>query len=160
MLKYLYSNVTLLEVPEEISLCISISGCPFRCSGCHSPELWEDQGINLTYQELGKLIETNEGISCVCFMGGNNDIKAIYFLCKYVKINYPNLKTCWYSGAAYTNDAVMHSSTALEYLDYIKEGPYIEELGGLASPTTNQKFYKIDKQTNELIDITYKFQNK
>jgi len=37
-LKYTGYAVTLAEVPEEISLTITISNCAFRCHGCHSPE--------------------------------------------------------------------------------------------------------------------------
>ena len=37
----------------------------------------------------------------------------------------------------------------------IKLGPYIEELGPLNSKTTNQRFYKIEK--NKLVDITNLF---
>ena len=31
----------------------------------------------------------------------------------------------------------------LENIDYIKFGPYIEELGGLNKETTNQRFYEV-----------------
>ena len=33
-------------------------------------------------------------------------------------------------------------------MDYIKLGPYIEALGGLKSPTTNQALYRIDSDGN------------
>ena len=47
----------------------------------------------------------------------------------------------------------------LHHFDYIKMGPYIEELGPLTSRTTNQRLYEIKHkpQDNELIDITHKF---
>ena len=34
-------QVVLQEVPGEISLCFSISGCDKHCEGCHSPFLWK-----------------------------------------------------------------------------------------------------------------------
>lgn len=43
-LKYVESAVTLEEVPNEISLTISISNCQFRCHSCHSAYLQQDIG--------------------------------------------------------------------------------------------------------------------
>ena len=52
----------------------------------------------------------------------------------------------------------------MNVLDYIKVGPYKEELGGLDSPNTNQRFYKITtSDSSSLInikDITLKFRKK
>ena len=55
-MKYLDYAVTFSEFPDEISLCINISNCPFHCPGCHSPELWKDKGIELSQRKLEKLI--------------------------------------------------------------------------------------------------------
>lgn len=152
MLKYLYVTEAFQEVPDEISLCISISGCPCRCEGCHSPELWEDKGTPLTYRELEKLIEQHPGITCVCFMGGDAEPSLVYGLAKYVKTNH-KLKTCWYSG----KDLQLPKLQLLVF-DFIKCGPYKKELGGLTSETTNQVFYKVT--AGEVEDLTYKFNTK
>ena len=52
----------------------------------------------------------------------------------------------------------------IEPFNFIKLGPYIEELGPLNSKTTNQKMYKVvynhyedGTAGYELEDITYKF---
>ncbi len=61
--------MTLAEVPEEISLTLSISNCAFRCHGCHSAYLQRDVGKPLL-PELGVLISRYDGwITCVCLMG-------------------------------------------------------------------------------------------
>jgi anaerobic ribonucleoside-triphosphate reductase activating protein len=75
--------ITFSEFPDEIALCINITNCPFHCPGCHSPELWEDIGTELTKEELSKLIESNKGITLVGFMGGN--LKEVNPLAEYVK---------------------------------------------------------------------------
>lgn len=159
MIKFTDYMVTFREIPDEISLCINISNCPNRCPGCHSKELWEDIGEELTDEKLHSLIAKNEGITCVCFMGGDSDPKRVEELCKLVKTNFPGLLTCWYSGKK-------ENSIDLSYLDYLKLGPYIEQLGGLDHPTTNQRFYAVElsRSTDEnynpeygLIDITDKF---
>ena len=48
MLKYYNYMVTFSEVPDEISLCINITGCPIRCTDCHSKFLWENIGKEIT----------------------------------------------------------------------------------------------------------------
>ena len=59
MLKYLNAPVTFAEIPDEITLCINITGCPLQCKGCHSPFLWEDTGEFLTIEMLDYLICKN-----------------------------------------------------------------------------------------------------
>lgn len=145
-MKYTTTRVTMQEVPDEIALCINISNCPNRCKGCHSPELQDNIGKELTDDILLSLIAKNEGITCVAFMGGDGDIQDVKDMLYVVKWN-TNLKTAWYSGRETVD------SEFLELLDYVKLGPYIEERGGLDNMNTNQRFFKVE-------DITYKFQNK
>lgn len=144
-MKYTTTRITMQEVPDEITLCINISNCPNRCPNCHSPELQDNIGKELTDDILLSLIAKNEGITCVAFMGGDGDLADVKDMLYVVKWN-TSLKTAWYSG----NDNV--DSEFLELLDYVKLGPYIEERGGLDNVSTNQRFFKVE-------DITYKFQN-
>lgn len=58
-----------------------------------------------------------------------------------------NVKTCLYTGQS--KISMLHSAL----LTYVKLGKYIEKLGGLDSPTTNQLFYNL--KTKELLN--YKF---
>ena len=145
MPKYIDARVTFSEVPDEISLCISITGCPYRCFSCHSPHLREDIGEPLDSNSLSSLIENNKGITCVCFMGGDGSPYEVNDLAAYVRSTYPSLKIAWYSGSRGVS-----SSIDLCNFDYIKVGPYLEGFGGLDSPTTNQVMYRIE-------NITYKF---
>lgn len=145
MPKYIDARVTFSEVPDEISLCISITGCPYRCFSCHSPHLREDIGEPLTGNSLSSLIENNKGITCVCFMGGDGSPHEVNDLAAYVRSKYPSLKIAWYSGSRKVSPFIN-----LCNFDYIKVGPYLEGFGGLDSPTTNQVMYRIE-------NITYKF---
>ena len=153
MVKFVDTLVSFQEVPDEITLCINISNCPCHCKGCHSAYLAEDIGTELTIEELQKLIFNNKGITCVCFMGGDSDPSYIEELAMYLKFQawYP-VKVAWYSGRQYIPDGIL-----VGYFDYIKIGPYIPELGGLDSETTNQIMYKVEDE--ELIDITYRFKH-
>lgn len=152
-MKYLDTMVTFREFPDEITLCINITNCQFRCPGCHSPELWEDVGIILTQQELEKLIESNKGITCVGFMGGQPE--EVNSLAGYIKNIDPPLKVGWYWGG----EVLPFDYINIENFDYIKIGPYIRELGGLDKPSTNQRFYKLihSNEKVEWVNITYKF---
>ena len=151
MLKYVDTLVSFSEAPDEITLCINITGCKIGCKNCHSPYLAEDIGNILNLQALTSLIDSNSGITCVCIMGGDANPSKVDDIAQDIKEYYPKLKVAWYSGKQ-----ELSKDINLEFFDFIKLGPYIEELGPLNSKTTNQRFYKIEN--NKLIDITYKFQ--
>lgn len=153
MLKYLYSKELFREIPNEITLGISITGCKIRCKDCHSKELWENIGKPLTVLELKKLLEEHQGITCLLLLGGEHDIPALEELFSYV---WGNLETAWYSGL----DNYPKDSPIFKYLNYYKEGHYDADKGGLDAKTTNQKLYHVIhyNDRNDFEDITYKLQ--
>ena len=146
-MKFLTQGIVFSEIPDEITLELGITNCPFNCEGCHSPFLQSDIGEILDENVVHKLINKNRGISCILFSGGFP--KEVEELCIIVKNNYPNIKTAWSTGLSEI------PNINLNYFDYIKIGPYMKDLGGLKSPTTNQRLYKI--KDKKLEDITYKF---
>ena len=154
MLKYLYCKEIFAEVPSEIPLGVSISGCQIRCQGCHSRELWEDKGTLLTMEELQNLLDKHKGITTLLLLGGEHDIDTLIELFQYA---YKKVKTAWYCGL----DMIPKDKLGImQYLDYLKLGHYDHELGGLNSPTTNQRFYQIEHQGDGSYyehDITFKF---
>lgn len=151
MLKYLNTQVTFAEVPDEITLCINITGCKNGCKDCHSSYLAQDIGKPLNKSSLSELIEGNKGVSCVSFMGGDSDAIHLVALASWVK-THTHLKVAWYSGRQELAGIVARQ---LQWFDFIKLGPYKEEFGPLNSRTTNQRFYKVSGK--ELVDITNKF---
>lgn len=158
MLKYVDTQVTFAEIPDEITLCINISNCPCHCKGCHSEYLSEDIGKPLVGMILREdLIEKNKGITCVAFMGGDSDPEAVNNLAEYIKTwdGLEHLKVAWYSGRQEISERIK-----LWNFDYIKVGPYVEELGPLNKRTTNQRMYHIvhtSMGVSKLYDITSKF---
>lgn len=150
MLKYVDAKVVFAEVPDEVTLAINISGCPCNCRGCHSSYLAENIGEPLDLQHLTNLIDSNKGISCVCIMGGDANPSEVDDIAQDIKEYYPELKVGWYSGRQELSKEI-----DLQNFDFVKLGPYIEELGPLNSKNTNQRFYKIEE--NKLIDITNLF---
>lgn len=155
MLKYVDTLVSFQEIPDEISLCINISNCPNNCPGCHSAYLKDDIGTPLTYTELMRILKDIRGITCVCFMGGDKEPWEIQRLAQFIKEK--GLKVAWYSGKQ-----ELHEDIRLANFDYVKLGPYVEELGPLTSRTTNQVMYKIDHLADRpfAVDITSRFWKK
>ena len=156
MIKYYNAMVVFEEIPDEIAIAINITNCPCHCKGCHSKFLWEDVGTELTFEELGKLIKKNDGITCVCFMGGDKEPSDINNLARWLKKSqkWKDLKVAWYSGKDEISKEIV-----INLFDYIKIGHYDEKYGPLNSPTTNQKLYEIGKM-GDIVEITDKFWKK
>lgn len=166
MLKYVGYDIVFREIPDETTLAINISNCPCHCKGCHSSYLAEDVGEDLDEDALVDMMINNQGITCVAFMGGDSNPEYVDWLASIIRSmqttksgtgSWTDVKLAWYSGRQELFPAIN-----LKNFDYIKLGPYKEELGPLDSPTTNQRLYKvvISNDTPTLEDITYKFWNK
>lgn len=155
MIKYTEVRTTFAEIPCEINLCFSISNCAGVCANCHSPELRTNIGKDLL-ANIADEIKKHRGISCICFLGEALKVKDSLTkwqkIVKYIHTYFPHLKVAIYSGRDNVEPEMW------ELFDYIKIGPYIEELGPLGSPNTNQRLYKIEN--NEKIDITNLFLRK
>lgn len=96
-LKYIGYSIVFQEVPNEISLVLNISNCPYRCKGCHSKFLWEDEGIPVMESLPILLGEYKDRITTVCFMGGDQNMDELAeLLCIVHRAGY---KTCLYTGA-------------------------------------------------------------
>ncbi len=154
MLKYVDSKVTFTEIPDEITLCINISNCPCHCEECHSSYLAEDIGKSLNLEALTNLIDSNNGISCVCIMGGDANPSEVDNIAQDIKEYYPELKVAWYSGRQELSKEI-----ELKNFNYIKLGPYIKDKGPLNCRTTNQVMLEIDVIQGKVFkkDITAKF---
>ncbi len=134
-------QVVFQEVPGEISLGLTVYGCPHRCRGCHSSYSWKTgRGTPLTETYLQQLLSRYRGlISCVCFFGGDWQPEAL--LAALQTVRRAGLATCLYTGAEQV------ASSLRAELDYLKTGPWIAALGGLDAPTTNQRFWHLPSQT-------------
>ena len=154
MLKYIYCKEVFQEIPNEITLGISISGCQIHCPGCNQRELWEDKGTPLDVETLCGLLNQHQGITCLLLLGGEADIDALIELFMYA---HKRVKTAWYCGL----DMLPKDKLGIiQHLDFLKLGHYDHELGGLDSPTTNQHLYQIEHQGDGNFwqtDITHLF---
>lgn len=136
-MNYYKYDILFQEIPDEISLAIYFTGCPLQCKGCHSPELWNPKnGNSFSVALLNSLLDKYQGkISCVLFMGGEWNLEELTTYAMIVKNR--QLKTALYTGRELADLTIPLKSQ----LNIIKTGPWREELGGLDSPTTNQKMH-------------------
>ena len=93
MLKYIYTKEVFSEIPGEISLGLSISGCQIHCKGCNQRELWEDIGSPLDIQSVATWLQQHQGITCFLFLGGEAAIAALTELFMY---DNKRIRTAWY----------------------------------------------------------------
>ncbi len=151
MLKFYNYDIVFQEIPDEVTLAFNITHCPHRCHNCHSPFLWEDNGELFNEENIEIILKNyKDAITCLSIMGGDNDTKEVNRMAAWLKKTY-GLKIGWYSG-----NKELSQDIELKNFDYVKLGPYIEELGGLKQKTTNQKLYKI-LPGGLKEDITFRF---
>ncbi len=129
-------DITFVEIPKEISLSFSIMGCQNNCIGCHSPHLRSLTG-KIFNEDIDKLLNTyGNYITTILLLGEGHDKNILIKTLE--KLKQTNFKIALYSG----RDDV--SLNLVKYLDYYKVGSYQFGHGGLDSPTTNQRLYKIE----------------
>ena len=146
MFNILPPDIVFQEVPEEISLALTVTGCQIGCKGCHSPYIWNPQhGMPLTATRLAELLDQYETlITCVVFFGGEWQPQQLCLLLS--QCQTAGFKTCLYTGEEDVSDTIK------AHLDYLKTGPWRSEVGGLASRNSNQRFIDIasKEQLNHL----------
>ncbi len=147
VVKYYNCDVILNDVPNEISLAFAIAGCKLGCRGCFWQELQNTPSYELNDKLFSeKLTKYQNFISCVLFYGGEWLPRE---LINKLKIAHTyGLKTCLYTGRQ------IIATEIYQHLNFIKTGAYREDLGGLTSLTTNQRFTNLI--TGE--DLTHLFQ--
>lgn len=155
MLRFHNFDVVFAEIPGETTLAVNLTGCPNRCPGCHSPHLQADGGEALDDEALRALLDRyGASVTCVCFMGGDAQPAEVARLAGVVRQARPALKIGWYSGRQELPEGLERQA-----FDYIKLGPWIEALGPLASPATNQRLYRVAPD-GTMDDITERFRRR
>ena len=135
-----YSGLILNDITAAPGLCVSFftQGCPHRCKGCHNPETWSfEGGLEFTSDTLNEIINglTAQDIQRnLCIMGGeplcDENAFLTYLVVKEVKEKVPEAKIYIWSGYTYEElKSKPHPkiSEILETIDFLIDGPYIEE---------------------------------
>lgn len=147
-MKTLDPQIVFQEVPDHVSIAFLVSGCPLKCVGCHSQDIWNPANGNiLTNEKYLSHLKQYEGLAnCVLFFGGEWYPKQLIEKLSIAKMT--GYKTCLYSGFKKLPKAI----TA--YLDFLKTGPWIPELGGLDNSMTNQRFIAL--KTGEVLNHKFR----
>ena len=164
------TGITLNEVPDHVAFYFEIGNCTQNCPHCHSPHLTAQQTLAFTsIEDMECMAEhaAEQGATAIVLMGGmTNGISDddLITICK--RLGYI-LPVCLYSGRDDEDEDIYIAHAA--DVRWLKTGSYKEELGGLPSPTTNQRFYRCENKyffnrgayigsTLDLIDQTHLFQ--
>lgn len=148
-MRYHKYSITFNEIPKEISLVFSITGCGGPCKGCHSPFLHNpDNGLYLSMDFFKELLDKyDKQITNVCFLGGEWYIEDLNTLLKEAKSR--GVKTSLYTNLEYED-----VPRKLKYnLTYLKTGKYIPGLGGLESVITNQRLYQLKPFKKDITNL-------
>lgn len=145
-----YSDIEIVfqEVPGEISICFTITGCTIKCKGCHSTHLWKKaNGKVLSIEKYLEILTKYKGFaSCVLFMGGEWYSEELIQNLQTAKLM--GFKTCLYTGESKIEEKIVSELT------WLKTGSWNKNLGGLDSENTNQKY--IEVKTNKMLNHLFK----
>lgn len=125
------------------------SGCYHKCKGCHNPQTWDMFSGELTsIDTILNEIKEDTYSSGVTFTGGDPmyQVEAFTELAKRIKEETD--KDIWlYTGFVMSkilNEPCL--SQILKYVDYVVDGPYVEDLRDIDLKfrgSSNQTIYKI-----------------
>lgn len=137
-------SVVMQELPGQVALLFTITGCSLACRGCHSADIWPaHRGLDLTDKSFLSWLDRYQGlISSVVFFGGEWQPELL--LNKLKLARQRRLLTCLYTGLPEVPVELK------AYLDFEKTGGWQKERGGLAEKNTNQKF--INSKTGEVLN--------
>lgn len=140
-----YHKITYpdLENGQGIRVTLWVSGCNHYCEGCHNPETWPVQSgkpfTAETVQELLDVLDKHDYLDGVTFSGGDPfhplNVITVTRLCKLLKERYPHKNIWLYTGYEY--EWLMKQPVyahALEYIDVLVDGEYVETLRDISRP--------------------------
>lgn len=163
------TGITFSEIPNHIAFYVEIGECTQKCRGCHSPELCCAVEEKTDLEDLLYMAEeaVDKGANAILLLGGTSNSLNIRELLLIIDALADIAPVCLYSGVdtKELNDYIAFNSN----LTWIKTGSYKEELGGLSSPMTNQRFYRKENEYTVfrftiaevkpiLVDYTHAFQ--
>ena len=138
------TGITLTEIPDRISYFIELGNCSKHCPNCHSPYLSDTVISPPDLAGVGRMVEhaAERGADAIVLMGGTTNGISDDDLITICRTLGNILPVGLYSGR---DDEERDKDIALRgSLHWLKTGSYQEELGGLDSPRTNQRFYELE----------------
>jgi anaerobic ribonucleoside-triphosphate reductase activating protein len=143
-----------LQDGKGCNLVVFTQGCSIRCPGCHNPETWESNGgYEASVADiLSKVTECTTGLTV---SGGEPTDQALEVLQLLRKAKQMGLNTTMYTGLTMEQFIDKHyNEIILDELDYIKVGPYVDELRCTSkgmTGSTNQKLYAVKEVDGSVV---------
>ena len=133
-------NRSLVDGPG-VRTVVFFQGCNLRCKGCQNPSTWEmKKGTKMTTEELAVILKQESVNKKVTFSGGE-PLLQIDALLDVIK------KLQGFDVAVYTGHEFEEvPQELLENINYIKTGPYREDLKTTIKPfvgSSNQEFRRL-----------------
>jgi anaerobic ribonucleoside-triphosphate reductase activating protein len=157
-----YAGIIRNDIASAPGICLTYfaQGCKSKCKGCHNPETWYfNEGKEFTQETLNSIISglTANGVSrSLAIQGGEPLCEENQFLTNLiiteVRKVYPDIKIYLWTGYLYEdllNNLTTHLRHILSNIDYLIDGPYIEEQRDLTlwmRGSRNQKIYDLKHQ--------------
>lgn len=132
-------ETSFIDYPNRTAMVIFMSGCDIGCPNCHNPILQNPNiGAEISSEKIFAELQKRPLCSAIVFSGGDPlyQSDALISVCKDL---HSRTKIGVYTGKT----AKDVPEELLKYIDFLKTEPYIEKLGNLSSPTTNQKCWDV-----------------
>ena len=146
---------------EGVGLTLFTQYCTHHCKGCHNPETWsKDGGKIFTERELNNILayfKERPYVNRLTLSGGDplDNVDMTLWICQTIKKELPYINIWLYTG--YIFETI--SKDVLQYIDYLVDGPYIDELRDLTLKfrgSSNQRIIDVQKSLKEDKTIIYK----
>ena len=140
---------------EGVCVSVWMAGCPHHCPGCHNQHMWNhDDGyevdLDITIEKIIHTIQANGLIRNLSILGGeplaSYNIKYTLEIIRRIKTQFPSIKIYLWTGYTYEylldnldNDII----DILSNIDYLIDGPYIDELRDISLPLRGSKNQRI-----------------
>lgn len=154
-----YANIKKIDSADGPGIRVSlfVSGCCFRCNGCHNSDAWDyNYGKPFTETTMNELYESidKDFIEGFSILGGEpldpKNAEAVKKIIKNVKEKFPN-KTIWLWTAYTFNEIILKNILdveTLKCLDVIVDGPFELDKRSLSIKyrgSTNQRVIDVKK---------------
>lgn len=134
-MKYLDIKTSDINNGEGLRVSLWVSGCEFRCKGCHNPQSWnKNNGKEFTSDTYAYLVNAlTTGIKRgLTIIGGepltDYNYPEVLSLIKRLKEVIPDLNIWVYTGYYYDELIEENKTEIFDYIDVLVDGRYEEEL--------------------------------
>jgi len=133
-------NTSFIDYPDVTSMIVFMTGCDIKCKGCQNPKLQDPEyGVDVDLDSIVHYYENKPMCKAVVFSGGDPLYQFEDLLKACIELKGKGAKICIYTGECFNNVPKI----LFNHIDLLITEPYVEQLGPLSSPTTNQKCWDI-----------------